>query len=134
MCKNQKDNLIEEKKRLEEMNVVLRRYKSKDEQNFNTQHQLLLQKLELIVTNITEVENLIAQAEGSIAESKENNVEELDKKINEEKEKIMGHIDKLTSENLMSKATPFNTAIEELNKIKKKFDDSGKRLNTYKSY
>lgn len=36
MCKNQKDNLVEEKKRLEEMNVVLRRYKSKDEQNFNT--------------------------------------------------------------------------------------------------
>lgn len=61
-------------------------------------------------------------------------MEDLDKKINEEKEKIVNHIDKLQSESLMSKATPFNTALEELNKIKKKFDDSGKRLNTYKSY
>lgn len=116
------------------MNSVLRRHKSKDEQNFNTQHQLLIQKLELIVTNIADVESLIAQAEGGIAESKDNNVEELDKKINEEKEKIMNHIDKIQSESLMSKGTPFNTAIEELNKIKKKFDDSVKRLNQYKSY
>lgn len=61
-------------------------------------------------------------------------MEDLDKKINEEKEKIVGHIEKLQSENLMSKATPFNTALEELSKIKKKFDDSVKRLNTYKSY
>ena len=34
----------------------------------------------------------------------------------------------------MSKQTPFNNAIDELNKIKKKFDESGKRLNQYKSY
>jgi len=34
----------------------------------------------------------------------------------------------------MSKGTPFNTALEELGKIKKKFDDSVKRLNQYKSY
>ncbi len=34
----------------------------------------------------------------------------------------------------MAKATPFNTALDELNKIKKKFDESVKRLNQYKSY
>lgn len=61
-------------------------------------------------------------------------MEELDRKINEEKEKINNHNEKITSETLMSKATPFNTAIDELNKIKKKFDESTKRLNQYKSY
>jgi hypothetical protein len=34
----------------------------------------------------------------------------------------------------MSKNTPFNTALDDLNKAKKKFDESCKRLNTYKSY
>ena len=49
LCKIQKDKLVDDKKKLEEMNVVLRRYKSKDEQHFNASHQLLLQKLETIV-------------------------------------------------------------------------------------
>lgn len=95
---------------------------------------MLLQKLELIVTNIAEVEELLAKSEGGVAEQKETNVEELDRKINEEKEKITGHIEKLGSEALMSKATPFGTALDELAKAKKKFDESVKRLNQYKSY
>ncbi len=43
-------------------------------------------------------------------------------------------MEKIGSETLISKATPFNTALEELNKTKKKFDESCKRLSQYKSY
>lgn len=38
-------------------------------------------------------------------------------------------MEKIQSESLMSKATPFNTALDELGKIKKKFDESVKKLN-----
>ena len=34
MCKNQKENLIEQKKKLDDMNAVLRRFKSKEENFF----------------------------------------------------------------------------------------------------
>lgn len=35
MCKNQKDNLIDDKKRLEEMNMTLKKFRSKEDQSFN---------------------------------------------------------------------------------------------------
>lgn len=83
---------------------------------------------------MNDLDTLISNSEGQIADSKENNVEELDKKINEEKEKIVAQIEKLTSESLMSKATIAKEALDELSKIKKKADDSVKRLDQYKKY
>jgi broad-specificity NMP kinase len=41
MCKNQKDNLVDEKKRLEEMNMTLKKFRSKEDQSFNNQLQVL---------------------------------------------------------------------------------------------
>ena len=128
MCKNQKDNLIDEKKRLEEMNVVLRRYKSKEDTAFTIQQSTLQYKIESITQDIVEVETLLQEKEGEAALNKETNVEELDKKISEEKEKIVSHNEKLGSESLMTKNTPFKEALDELAKIKKKFDESVKRL------
>jgi hypothetical protein len=72
--------------------------------------------------------------EGAAADKKEENVEQLDQKINEEKEKIFGHIEKLNGENLMNKNTKFSEALDEINKIKKKFDQSVKMLGLFKSY
>ena len=37
LCKNQKDNYVEQKKRLEEMNMTLKKFRSKEDQSFNTQ-------------------------------------------------------------------------------------------------
>lgn len=36
LCKNQKDNLIDEKKRLEEMNMTLKKFRSREDQAFST--------------------------------------------------------------------------------------------------
>jgi hypothetical protein len=60
MCKNQKENLNDERKRLEEMNMTLKKFRSKEDQVFVNQLQVLQQRIEAIQTGITEIEGLLA--------------------------------------------------------------------------
>ena len=85
-------------------------------------------KIEEIVRDLSNIELLIQGADGQVADNKETNVEELDKKINEEKDKIVALIGKLNSEILVSKATTCKDALDDLKRIKKKFDESIKKL------
>jgi hypothetical protein len=91
-------------------------------------------RLESIGTEITDIERLIELSEEQVLTNKEQNVEELDKRINEEKEKIELQVEKINSEVLMTSITPNKESLEELARIKKKFDESTKRLNQYKTY
>mmetsp|Transcript_9244 Transcript_9244/g.8680 ORF Transcript_9244/g.8680 Transcript_9244/m.8680 type:complete len:356 (-) Transcript_9244:2253-3320(-) len=133
-AKKSRDNLSEQKKKLEEMITALRRFKHKDNSQFSFQQQMLQTALDKITSDIGEIDKLIEQSEAQVVENKETNVEELDKRINEEREKIVNLTDKLLSETLMSSLTPWKEALEELTKIKKKTDESQKKLAQYKGY
>lgn len=91
-------------------------------------------KIEEILKEIGNIESLINQSDASAGDNKEQNVDELDKKINEEKEKILLQVGKLNSESLTSKTTTCKEALDELHKIKKKQDESTKKLNSYKTF
>ena len=94
---------------------------------FHVAHSTLQGKLEQIQLDLNDVESAIVHADGQVAEHKENNLEELTKKINEEKEKVTVQNEKLSSENLLTKSTPFKEALDELARTKKKFDESVRR-------
>lgn len=62
-------------------------------------------------------------------------MEELEKRVLEEQEKVQALIEKVTtSETLIRADTPAKEALEEATRIKKRFDESVKRLGSYKSY
>ena len=78
---------------------------------------------------------MINQSKSDITEQRENNVEDLQKKVLEEQEKIQALIEKITtSETLIRADTPAKEALDEANKIKKKFDDSVKKMAQFKGY
>lgn len=111
------------------MNLILRRQKTKDDNQFSIQQGALQLKIEEILKELGNVEALITQSETTAADCKEQNVEQLDQKINEEKEKISVQVSKLNSESLTSKITTCKEALDELGKIKKKQDECSKKLN-----
>ena len=134
-CKTSKDELAESKKKLEEMKQVLQRHKRQDEGFPNVSHTSLQSKIEGLTTELTEVEALIIKAEEETSESRENNVEELGKKVVEEQEKVQALIEKVqTSEILIRSDTPAKDALDEASKIKKRFDESVKKLGQFKQY
>jgi hypothetical protein len=98
MCKNQKDNLIEDKKKLEEMSVTLRKFRSKEDQNFSNQLTVMQTRIEEIQGAITEIEQLLTNSEGLVTEGKDGYVSEVESRIEEEKKKIIGIISKLSEE------------------------------------
>jgi len=62
-------------------------------------------------------------------------LEELEKRVLEEQEKVQALIEKVTtSETLIRADTPAKEALDEAARIKKRFDESVKRLGSYKSY
>lgn len=62
-------------------------------------------------------------------------MEDLQKKVLEEQEKVQGLIQKVTESPILTDAeTPAKEALDEANKIKKKFDESVKKLSQYKGY
>ena len=59
LCKNQRDTLLDQKKRLEEMKTVVSKYKSKEE-GFQSLAQSSLQaKIESLTADIAEIDTLI---------------------------------------------------------------------------
>jgi hypothetical protein len=74
-------------------------------------------------------------------ESKESNVADLEKRITEEQEKVQSRIEEITTKVVLNTAGDSKDAaatsagaLEEAGRIKKKFDESVKRLQTFKSY
>ena len=62
-------------------------------------------------------------------------MEELEKRVLEEQEKVQALIEKVTtSETLIRADTLAKEALDEAARIKKRFDESVKRLGSYESY
>jgi len=131
MCKARKDALADQKKRkLEEMKGVLSKYRSKDEGYPNVAQTSLQSKIEGLGTELAEVTKLVEKAEIDVTEQREQSVEALEEKIIEEQEKVKALIEKVgDSEVLIQATTPEKEALDEAAKIKKKFDESVKRLS-----
>ena len=60
--------------------------------------------------------------------------EQLDKNISDQKDKIVDAIEKLETDSLMTSETPSGAALDELAKVKRKFDDYTKKVKTYHQY
>lgn len=131
MCKARKDALADQKRRkLEEMKGVLSKYRSKDEGYPNVPQTSLQSKIEGLGTELQEVQKLVDKAEVDVTEQREANVDMLRDKVEEEQEKVRGLIEKVgESEALIRADTPAKEALDEAAKIKKKFDESVKRLS-----
>lgn len=135
LCRVKKDEQIDEKKKLEEMKAVLSRYRSKEEGYQSVQQSSLQSKIERLATAIAAADARIREAEAATAEAAGTNVEELETRVAEEQERVHSLIEKVTSsETLIREATAPKEALEEAGKIKKKFDESVKRLDTYNHY
>lgn len=75
------------------------------------------------------------KSEGDTREARDGHLEELDKRVVEEAEKVQALIEKVTtSETLIRADTPAKEALDEANRIRRKFDESVKRLAQYKAY
>lgn len=111
------------------MKAVLSKYKSKDEGYPNVSLSTLQSKIEGLQNEITDVQNSIDKAQAETHQQKEGNVEELEKKLVEEQERVQSLIDKVTtSETLIRAETLPKDALDEAGRIKKKFDESLRRL------
>jgi len=70
-----------------------------------------------------------------VTEQREQNVEDLGKKVVDEQNKVSELIEKVAqSETLIRADTPAKEALDEAAKIKRKFDESVKKLAQYKAY
>jgi hypothetical protein len=81
------------------------------------------------------VEQVIGKSDADTIEAIDGHLEELDKRVVEEAEKVQALIEKVTtSETLIRADTPAKEALDEANRIRRKFDESVKRLAQYKAY
>lgn len=75
------------------------------------------------------------KANEEVLKDRDSHVEDLEKRLFEEQEKVKQLIeDVVTNEKLMRAETPPKEALDTANKIKKKFDDSQRKLNQYQEY
>lgn len=78
---------------------------------------------------------LINGAGSKITEERQVNIEQLETRIQDEQKKVQDLIENVTtSEVLLRKDTKSKEALEESKRIKKRFDDSQKRLQSYRQY
>lgn len=132
-----KDNLDGQKRKLEEMKGVYSKFKKTDESSqSNTATTQLQTKIETTQTGILDIEGLIGKAEEEIVNSKQGYVEELEQKIVGEQAKVQTYIDELTSPDgiFVSTQTKIKTATDDLSKLKKKFDESVRRITQFNNY
>jgi len=129
-CKLRKGEFDLKKRKLEEMKGVLSKYRSKDEGYPNVPQTSLQSKIEGLGTELVEVAKLVTNAEVDVTEQREQNVEALEEKVVEEQERVSALIEKVgESETLIRADTPAKEALDEAAKIKRKFDESVKRLS-----
>lgn len=61
-------------------------------------------------------------------------MEELDRKINEERVRISELVEKIKTGRLISNDTLNKEALDELGKVKKKYDETVKKITQFKGY
>lgn len=80
------------------------------------------------------VDMIIQEAEKKVHQQRESNVEQLTSQILAEQEKLVDLIDKIESDTLMNKNTAHREALDELQKIQKRFAACVEKIELYKSY
>ena len=119
------------------MKVVLGKYRVKDDSSGfggSAQIQLLQAKIENIGQILQHRHTQLEECEEKARSGLESNAENLVARIEEEKEKLNEHINKVQSESLMNKETVATDALKELRQLKKKFDETMEKINTYRQY
>ena len=136
-CKEMKDNLDSQKRKLEEMKGVYSKFKKPDDTTQSNQATTQLQtKIETTQNGILDIDGLIVKAEEEITNSKQGYVEELEQKIVGEQAKVQTFIDELTSPDgiFVNAQTKLKAATDDLSKLKKKFDESVRRITQFNNY
>lgn len=133
--KIQKDNLIMNKKELDEMKTQLQKYRDREDQSMSLKINSLQSGIETLNVQINEVEAQIAKAAEDVLAEREAHVEDLGKKIVEEQKKVTDLVEQIeTSPVLLDKDSKSKEALDVANKIRKRFDDCQRKLSTFKLY
>ena len=129
-------NLAERKTKLEQMKTVLSKYRVKDDTAINNTSKItnLQGKIDQIADSINNVTDLIKEAGTTAEGQKEENIALLAQVIQQEQEKIIDYIEKCASDTLMNKITPPKDALDELKKLKNKFESCTEKLDLYRTY
>jgi len=137
-CRVRKEEVFEQKKKLDEMKGVLSKYKSKDEGGYGGGSSNLAQlqsKIEGLATDLQEVEELLQRAGDAVKEHEEANAQELADKVLEEQQKVQALSAKIKdSEALTKAATPASEALAEAARYKQRFDKSVEALARFQAY
>ena len=84
---------------------------------------------------MSEVQSDYIEEGGRVIEHhKEGNLEQLTRKILEEREKLDDYIERVDQEVLLNKNTDNKVALSELSSLKKLFDKSMDKINTFRNY
>ena len=119
------------------MKGVLGKYRLKDDSSSyggSSHVSILQQKIEEISDKLEKLKTALVEAEAKSGVNKAGNVESLVQKIEEEKTKLDDYIEKSQSETLMNKDIPAKDALDELSKLKKKYDETWKKIQKYQRY
>jgi predicted RNase H-like nuclease (RuvC/YqgF family) len=131
-CVDQKENLEQKKRGLEEIKTVLTKFRPKDE---GYQSLPLQGRIDQLTSDIEETHNELRKAQDDTLKEREVHVEDLEKRLFEEQEKVKQLIEDLaTNEKLMRAETPGKEALDTATKIRKKYDESVRKLNQYLGY
>ena len=132
--KNTKENLYLEKKDLDDMKTQLTKSR-KDNAAMNNRVSIIQSGLENLNTSFLNVEELLEKASMSVKEEEGSHIEDLNAKMADEQKKLTGLVNQLkTSEVLLDAGKQPKDALVLANSIKKKFDESSKKLNTFALY
>jgi hypothetical protein len=131
------DKLEIDKTKLEQMKVVLGKYRIKDDTSGvggSFQIQQLQSKIEAIAATLANRYTQLEECEATAKQAMEENANSLVERIEKEKEILDEHITKVLSASLMNRDTKEGDAIKELKNLKKKYDETLEKITNYQSY
>jgi hypothetical protein len=131
-CNKIKDSLSERKKGLEEIKTVLTKFRPKDE---GYQSLPLQGRIDQLTIDIENTEYELHKALEDAHKEREGHVEDLEKRLFEEQEKVKLLIEDVqTNEKLTRAETTSKEALDTAVRIRKKYDESVRKLNQYLGY
>ena len=131
-CNEMKENLCERKKGLEDIKSILTKFRPKEE---GYQSLPLQARIDALTADIEKTEEDMNKSHEDVLKERDAHIEDLEKRLLEEQDKVKQLVeDVLTSEKLMRAETPPKEALDAANKIKKKFDESQRKLNQYQEF
>lgn len=131
-CNKILDNLIDRKNGLDEIKKVLTNFRPKDE---GYQSLPIQNRIDQLTIDIELTQSVLLKAQEETLKERQDHVDDLEKRLFEEQEKVKLLIEDVsTNEKLMRADTASKDALDTANKIRKKYDESVKKLNQYTNY